>query len=103
MAQGRTRFVTRWEPSLSIDELPLMIAVEHSKAPAWMSGVTAFTERGSRDAAVINGQADVGQGTLTPRLQKVTTPIRLFYQLSALPVSSRLSTKRAIRVISDFE
>jgi NitT/TauT family transport system substrate-binding protein len=33
---------------------------------------------------VISGQADVGQGTPYAALQKVTVPIRFFYQLSAL-------------------
>jgi NitT/TauT family transport system substrate-binding protein len=33
---------------------------------------------------VINGQADVGQGTPYAAIQKLTVPIRFFYQLSAL-------------------
>jgi NitT/TauT family transport system substrate-binding protein len=45
---------------------------------------------------VINGQADVGQGTPYAALQKVATPIRFFYQLSALqffPVVNKESYK----------
>src|SRR6185503_13217054 len=46
--------------------------------------------------AVINGQADVGQGTPYAALQKVTVPIRFFVQLSALqffPIVNKESYK----------
>jgi NitT/TauT family transport system substrate-binding protein len=34
--------------------------------------------------AVINGQADIGQGTPYAAIQKVNVPVRFFYQMSAL-------------------
>ena len=46
--------------------------------------ITPFKSEEIATQAVINGQADVGQGTPYAALQKVTVPIRFFYQLSTL-------------------
>jgi NitT/TauT family transport system substrate-binding protein len=81
---------------ISIDELPLLIAVERAKARGVDIEVTAFKSEEVATQAVINGQADVRQGTPYGALQRVKVPMRFFYQLSALmffPVVSKDSYK----------
>jgi len=95
-AQGRTKIRYALGDVISIDELPLLIAVERAKARGVDVEVTAFKSEEVATQAVINGQADVGQGTPYAALQKVGVPIRFFYQLSALqffPVVNKDSYK----------
>ena len=95
-AQGRTKIKYALGDVISIDELPLLIAVEQAKARGVDVEVTAFKSEEIATQAVINGQADVGQGTPYAALQKVNVPIRFFYQLSALqffPVVNKESYK----------
>jgi len=82
--QGRTKIRYALGDVISIDELPLLIAVEQAKSRGVDVEVTAFKSEEVATQAVINGQADVGQGTPYAAIQKVTVPIRFFYQLSAL-------------------
>lgn len=96
MAQGKTKIRYALGDVISIDELPLLIAVERAKARGVEVEVTAFKSEEVATQAVINGQADVGQGTPYAALQKVGVPIRFFYQLSALqffPVVNKESYK----------
>jgi NitT/TauT family transport system substrate-binding protein len=96
MAQGRTKIRYALGDVISIDELPLLIAVEHAKQRGVDVEVTSFKSEEVATQAVINGQADVGQGTPYAALQKVSVPIRFFYQLSALqffPVVNKESYK----------
>jgi NitT/TauT family transport system substrate-binding protein len=91
-AQGRTRIRYALGDVISIDELPLLIAAEHAKQRGVDLEITAFKSEELATQAVINGQADVGQGTPYAAIQKLTVPIRFFYQLSALqffPVVSK--------------
>lgn len=95
-AQGRTKIRYALGDVISIDELPLLIAVERAKARGVDVEITAFKSEELATQAVINGQADVGQGTPYAAVQKVTVPIRFFYQLSALqffPVVNKESYK----------
>lgn len=95
-AQGKTKIRYALGDVISIDELPLLIAVERAKARGVDVEITAFKSEEVATQAVINGQADVGQGTPYAALQKVTVPIRFFYQLSALqffPVVAKDSYK----------
>jgi NitT/TauT family transport system substrate-binding protein len=95
-AQGRTKIRYALGDVISIDELPLLIAVEQAKARGVDVEVTAFKSEEVATQAVINGQADVGQGTPYAAIQKVNVPIRFFYQLSALqffPVVNKESYK----------
>lgn len=69
---------------ISVDELPPLIAVERAKARGVDVEITSFKSEEIATQAVINGQADIGQGTPYAALQKATIPIRFFYQLSAL-------------------
>jgi ABC-type nitrate/sulfonate/bicarbonate transport system substrate-binding protein len=91
-AQGRTKIRYALGDVISIDEIPLLVAVEGAKARGVDVEVTAFKSEEVATQAVINGQADVGQGTPYAALQKVGAPIRFFYQLSTLqffPVVSK--------------
>ena len=83
-AQGRTKIRYALGDVVSIDELPLLIAVERAKARGVDVEVTAFKSEEVATQAVINGQADVGQGTPYAAVQKANVPIRFFYQLSTL-------------------
>jgi NitT/TauT family transport system substrate-binding protein len=83
-AQARTKIRYALGDVISIDELPLLIAVERAKARGVDVEITAFKSEELATQAVINGQADVGQGTPYAALQKVPVPIRFFVQLSAL-------------------
>ena len=95
-AQGRTKIRYALGDVISIDELPLLIAVEQAKKRGVDVEVTAFKSEEVATQAVINGQADVGQGTPYAAIQKVNVPICFFYQLSALqffPVVNKESYK----------
>jgi NitT/TauT family transport system substrate-binding protein len=83
-AQGRTKIRYALGDVISIDELPLLIAIENAKKRSVDVEVTSFKNEDIATQAVINGQADVGQGTPYAAIQKLTVPIRFFYQLSAL-------------------
>ena len=69
---------------ISIDELPLLVAAERAKKRGVEVEVTSFKNEEIATQAVINGQADIGQGTPYAALEKVTVPIRFFVQLSSL-------------------
>jgi len=95
-AQGRTKIRYALGDVISIDELPLLIAAERAKARGVDVAITAFKSEELATQAVINGQADVGQGTPYAAIQKVAVPIRFFVQLSALqffPVVNKDSYK----------
>ena len=77
-AQARTKIRYALGDVISIDELPLLIAVERAKARGVDVEITAFKSEEMATQAVINGQADVGQGTPYAALQKVNVPIRSF-------------------------
>jgi NitT/TauT family transport system substrate-binding protein len=69
---------------VSIDELPLLVAVERAKKRGVNVEVTPFKSEEIATQAVINGQADIGQGTPYAAVEKVSVPIRFFYQLTSL-------------------
>ena len=95
-AQGRTKIRYALGDVISIDELPLLMAAERAKARGVDVEITAFKSEEVATQAVINGQADVGQGTPYAAIQKVNVPIRFFYQLSTLqffPVVAKDSYK----------
>ncbi len=95
-AQGRTKIRYALGDVVSIDELPLLIAIENAKKRGVDVEVTSFKNEDIATQAVINGQADVGQGTPYAAIQKLTVPIRFFYQLNALqffPVVNKESYK----------
>ena len=83
-AQTRTKIRYGLGDVLTTDDLQLLIAVERAKARGVDVEVTPFKSEEVATQAVINGQADVGQGTPYAAIQKVNVPIRFFYQLYAL-------------------
>lgn len=83
-AQSKTTIRYALGDVVSIDELPLLIAVERAKKRGVEVAITSFKSEEIATQAVINGQSDIGQGTPYAAVQKVNVPIRFFYQLSAL-------------------
>jgi NitT/TauT family transport system substrate-binding protein len=83
-AQAGTKIRYALGDVISIDELPLLVAVERAKRRGVTVEVTAFKSEEVATQAVINGQADIGQGTPYAAIQKVNIPVRFFYQMSAL-------------------
>jgi NitT/TauT family transport system substrate-binding protein len=69
---------------IGIDDLPLLIAAERAKKRGVEIEVTSFKNEEIATQAVINGQADVGQGTPYAAVEKVTVPVRFFVQLWSL-------------------
>ena len=69
---------------IGIDDLPLLVAAERAKKRGVEVEVTSFKNEDIATQAVINGQADVGQGTPYAALEKVNVPIRFFVQLWTL-------------------
>jgi len=84
VASAQTKIKYALGDVISIDELPLLVAVERAKKRGVEVEVTAFKSEEIATQAVINGQADIGQGTPYAALEKVSVPIRFFYQLSSL-------------------
>jgi NitT/TauT family transport system substrate-binding protein len=82
-AQGKTLKYALGDV-VSIDELPLLVAVERAKKRGVNVEVQAFKSEEVATQAVINGQADIGQGTPYAAIEKVNVPIRFFYQLTSL-------------------
>jgi NitT/TauT family transport system substrate-binding protein len=69
---------------VSIDELPLLVAVERARKRGVQVEVSAFKSEEIATQVVINGQADIGQGTPYAAVEKVNVPIRFFCQLTSL-------------------
>jgi NitT/TauT family transport system substrate-binding protein len=69
---------------ISHDDLPLLVAAERAKKRGVQVEITAFKSEEIATQAVINGQADVGQGTPYAAVEKVTVPVRFFAQLMTL-------------------
>ncbi len=83
-AQATTRIKYALGDVIDEDALPLLIAVERAKKRGVEVEITAFKSEEIATQAVINGQADIGQGTPYAAVQKVNVPVRFFYQMSAL-------------------
>jgi NitT/TauT family transport system substrate-binding protein len=84
VASGQNKIKYALGDVVSIDELPLLVAAERAKKRGVEVEVTSFKNEEIATQAVINGQADIGQGTPYAGLEKVNIPIRFFVQLSAL-------------------
>jgi NitT/TauT family transport system substrate-binding protein len=84
IASGQNKIKYALGDVISIDELPLLVAAERAKKRGVEVEVTSFKNEEIATQAVINGQADIGQGTPYAALEKVNIPIRFFVQLSAL-------------------
>jgi len=83
-AQAGTKIKYALGDVISVDELPLLVAVARAKQRGVEVEITAFKSEEVATQAVVNGQADIGQGTPYAAVQNLNVPIRFFYQLSAL-------------------
>lgn len=83
-AQAGTKIRYALGDVISVDELPLLVAVARAKQRGVEVEITAFKSEEVATQAVVNGQADIGQGTPYAAVQNLNVPIRFFYQLSAL-------------------
>ena len=83
-AQAKTKIKYALGDVISVDELPLLVAVARAKQRGVEVEITAFKSEEVATQAVVNGQADIGQGTPYAAVQNLNVPIRFFYQLSAL-------------------
>jgi NitT/TauT family transport system substrate-binding protein len=91
-AQQRTKIRYALGDILSVESLPLLIAVERAKQRGVDVEITSFKSEDLATQAVVNGQSDIGQGTPYAVIEKLGAPIRFFYQLNALqffPVVNR--------------
>lgn len=83
-AFGQTKIKYALGDVIGIDDLPLLVAAERAKKRGVEVEITPFKNEDIATQAVINGQADVGQGTPYAALEKVNVPIRFFVQLWSL-------------------
>lgn len=95
-AQAPTKIKYALGDVVSIEELPLVVAADRAKRRGVEVEIVSFKNEDIATQAVINGQADIGQGTPYAALENVKVPIRFFYQLSTLqffPIVNRESYK----------
>jgi NitT/TauT family transport system substrate-binding protein len=95
-AQAPTKIRYALGDVISIDELPLLVAAERAKKRGVEVEITPFKSEEVATQSVINGQADIGQGTPYAAVEKVNVPIRFFFQLSSLqffPIVNREAYK----------
>jgi len=69
---------------IGIDDLILLVASERAKKRGVEVEVTSFKNEEIATQAVINGQADIGQGTPYAAIEKVNVPVRFIAQLWSL-------------------
>lgn len=84
VASAQTKIKYALGDVIGIDDLPLLIAAERSKKRGVEVEVTPFKNEDIATQAVINGQADIGQGTPYAAVEKVNVPVRFFVQLWSL-------------------
>jgi NitT/TauT family transport system substrate-binding protein len=69
---------------VGVDDLILLVASERAKKRGVEIEVTSFKNEEIATQAVINGQADIGQGTPYAAIEKVNVPVRFITQLWSL-------------------
>lgn len=83
-AQARTKIRYALGDIVTVESLPLLIAIERVKARGVDVEIVSLKSEELAMQAVINGQAEIGQGTPYAAIQKINAPIRFLYQLNAL-------------------
>jgi NitT/TauT family transport system substrate-binding protein len=83
-AQARTKIRYALGDIVTVESLPLLIAIERVKARGVDVEIISLKSEELAMQAVINGQAEIGQGTPYAAIQKLSAPIRFLYQLNAL-------------------
>ena len=84
IASAQTKIKYALGDVIGIDDLPLLVAAERAKKRGVEVEITPFKNEDIATQAVINGQADVGQGTPYAAIEKVSPPVRFFVQLWSL-------------------
>jgi NitT/TauT family transport system substrate-binding protein len=84
IASAQTKIKYALGDVIGIDDLPLLVAAERAKKRGVEVEVTQFKNEEIATQAVINGQADIGQGTPYAAVEKVNVPVRFFVQLWSL-------------------
>jgi len=84
IASAQTKIKYALGDVIGIDDLPLLVAAERAKKRGVEIEITPFKNEDIATQAVINGQADVGQGTPYAAIENVNVPIRFFVQLWSL-------------------
>src|SRR5262245_33397952 len=84
IASAQTKIKYALGDVIGIDDLPLLVAAERAKKRGVEVEITPFKNEDIATQAVINGQADVGQGTPYAAIEKVNPPVRFFIQLWSL-------------------
>jgi NitT/TauT family transport system substrate-binding protein len=84
IASAQTKIKYALGDVIGIDDLPLLVAAERAKKRGVEIEITPFKNEDIATQAVINGQADVGQGTPYAAIEKVSPPVRFFIQLWSL-------------------
>ena len=69
---------------VGVDDLILLVASERAKKRGVEIEVTSFKNEEIATQAVVNGQADIGQGTPYAAIEKVNVPVRFIVQLWSL-------------------
>jgi NitT/TauT family transport system substrate-binding protein len=81
-AQGKIRIAFGDVPS--VETLHFLIGIERAKEKGVQIELTSVKSEDVAAQAVVGGQADVGVGTPYALVQKVKTPVRMFYSFANL-------------------
>ena len=101
--QGTTKIRYALGDVVGIDDLPLLIAAERAKARGVEVEITPFKSEEIATQAVINGQADVGQGTPYARAPEGQRCRSGSSTSSARSSSSRSSAKEHYKAWKDLD
>lgn len=83
-AQSPKKFKLALGDIATIESLNLMIALDRAKQRGVDVEIIQFKSEDIATQAVLNGQADIGQGTPYAVIQKVNAPVRMFYLMQTL-------------------
>jgi NitT/TauT family transport system substrate-binding protein len=83
-AQSPKKFKLALGDIASIESLNLMIALDRARQRGVEVEIIQFKSEDIATQAVLNGQADLGQGTPYAVIQKVSAPVRMFYLMQTL-------------------
>jgi len=83
-AQSAKKFKLALGDIATIESLNMMIALDRARQRGVDVEIIAFKSEDIATQAVVNGQAEIGQGTPYAVIQKLSAPIRIFYLLSTL-------------------
>lgn len=95
-AQSPKKFKLALGDIATIESLNLLIALDRAKQRGVEVEVIQFKSEDIATQAVLNGQADLGQGTPYAVIQKVNAPVRMFFLMQTLqffPVVDQASYK----------